>query len=279
MAAARSLHHISQGVAFIGVPTWASPLLLDLCLAVYDLTNDDDDEIRDLAASTASTLCSEDDQRDNQNAVPLVAGSRLAAYIVRRYRRDEHLVSTAMSRLTGADASRPEHLASVVTPEETHRQTSTLFAEEKQNLFLDPTREARLWSQVLLRMSQHAFSNTSVQHLTTWTMSELDLLIYKAGNENDGALGWTRKADMFAFGLRVIYAAEVLLALRQKRLLVTVTGSEIRRKLVKFLTVGRKTHVNMLWLQEVEKVIVRSLTKGARGLCITLGRVSMELDA
>jgi len=252
--------------------------LLDIALLAYDLLNDDEDEIRDLASETASRIVATAWQPAiEQMQIPLISSSKLAGYLIRRFRSLEHLAQAAISRMTSGNLRVAKTTISAPVSElidETGDIDSALFAEEKQNLFIDPAREARLWSQVLLRLSTRALPDETLHGLTDWTLYGIDALLVRADQEVDGALGWTRKTGVYEVGLQVIYAAEVLLDLRKRTKRVEIRGSVLRARLAQLLISFKRSGVNALWVDQLEKVLIRSITEGMRGS----GKILMAVE-
>lgn len=241
--------------------------LIGYCLAVYEMTIDDDDEVRDLGATVACNILSQVDESPTaKDLVPLVAGSRLAEFTTRRFHKSDYLANEALRRLTGGDlwGERSQTVSARLSA--ARKQDTALFVQEKQNLFIDEAREVRLSSHVLFNMSPRTLPDNVVHALTWWTITGLDELICTAEAEQDGALGWTRKSEVFTLGLQVIYAAEVLLYIRERSKKVPVLGSRIKAKLVKFVELGRESEVNALWLEQAESVLQRAMMRRVRQL-------------
>jgi len=244
----------------------SSDVMLDLHLVVYDQVNDDDDDIRDIAAHTVSFLL--DNSSAQTDMIPPFAGSCLSSTLVRRYKDSTHLARRAADRLRVGSLTVSDILLG-------ETKDSALFAEEKQNLFIDPAREAKTWSMILSNLSPHAFDDSTIKDLSDWTVSGLDALTTRISGGLDGPLGWTREPDIFVLGLRIIYASEVLIHLARQTRRAIVSASTIRAKLVTLLTAGRKSEVNMLWIGEIEKVINKSLDTGFTKLSVALRHVEL----
>ena len=265
MAAAQAVHWLVR-IQYSKITINQSDVMADLHLAVYDQINDDDDDIRDLAAHTASFLL--DNSPRQIDMVPLIAGSCLSSTLVRRYKDCTHLARRAADRL------RTDSLPVSATLSG-ENQDSALFAEEKQNLFIDPAREAKTWSVILSNLSSHAFDDSTIKDLSDWTVSGLDALTHRIRERYDGPLGWTRKPDIFVLGLRIIYASEVLIHFARETKRAIFSASAIRAKLVTLLSASRESQVNMLWIGEIEKVINKSLDTGFTKLSVALRHVEI----
>ncbi|KAJ5489742.1 hypothetical protein N7539_004632 [Penicillium diatomitis] len=195
-------------------------ILLEVYLVLYDLLNDDDEELRDIAASTASRIFSGSSISPSAALAlgPLNASETLSHFITDHYSDSMYLARRVLEYLTGQEphisGSDMQHrLTSVSVLMAQYRQEShVLFVEEKQNLFIDEVREVDLWCPVLLQLKRNAYPHTQTRHVATWASEGLEYLIevIKHDNEMDGLLGWTSKPEAFALIVRVISIASAL---------------------------------------------------------------------
>ncbi|TKA79768.1 hypothetical protein B0A49_02661 [Cryomyces minteri] len=242
------------------------PPLLDLYLVVYDALNDDDDEIRETAAKSATRiLASETKGSNSRDVVPLVASQKLLAFLTTSYRSSPKFCTYAVSRLTAGNVTadaRIQHVDTVLV--QAKKEDTALFAEEKRNLYIDEVREARIWSRVLKELSVKALPKPLVAKFAQWVSQGIATLTEAAQAEVDGALGWTSKPEVFALGMRVVYGADVLLdwTLRSKK--VPVRGSELRRALREFADVGSGAGLHEMWLDQAEKTLALSVVRRLR---------------
>lgn len=242
------------------------PLLLGLSFILHDLLNDDDDEIRDLAALATGALLRAQGQPQYTNTVPLLTDHHLATFFFSSrfsFSSDNastalistYLPSSLLRRLTNTPFPTPlftTPFASTFAAEA--KQDSSLFAREKQNLYQDAVLDAVLYSRVLAFLHPSFVSPSLRQNLKQWVLSALSHLAAKADAEIDGALGWSAKPEVFALGMRVLCAAEVVLRWERE------TGgweerSEIVRALGRFAEVGENREVHGLWMQRVDRVL------------------------
>ncbi|KAF2015270.1 HEAT repeat protein-like protein [Aaosphaeria arxii CBS 175.79] len=224
--------------------------ILGLSLVLYDLLNDDDDEVRDVAALTTSRLlASRGLQRHAQPAVPIIAAQRLATFLSSSYAGSNILCKEGLRRLTNSPSS--GHLFKVAFTDiltDERKEDDALFAQEKQNLFKDDTAEVATWTRVLKSLSSPATASLVVK-LRLWVVNALHVLEETANGEVDGALGWLSKPEVFVLVLRVICAAEV--ALKWDRF----GGTDIRKSLNSFLETAHKSDVHGLLIDRAEKVL------------------------
>lgn len=240
---------------------------------MYRLTNDDDEDVRNVAARTACSIIQAASQ-DNAalDLLPIPAGAKLVEIMTQRFNTSTDLAMVAMSALFSRGISATTILA------DANRQDTALFIQEKQNLFIDEAREARLWSHVLVNMSSKAVTQEAAQEMARWTMEGLDTLLTTLEANADGPLGWKRRPEIFVLGLKIIYAAEVLLVLRGRlRKLKGVNGSEIRKKLMALLKQGQEKEMHPLWLEQSQRVLERAIVRGAGSVARNLSAVPSRL--
>jgi hypothetical protein len=186
-------------------------------LALYDCLNDDDSDIREIAAKIFSEYVS-------KSLMPLAAQEGIAGLLLRDYASCSLLVWNVVSRMTGSLelVSRESHV--LEKPSDMFRAAinvdNTLFVEEDQNLFIDEVREVKFWSSVFKRL---LFQNskdskngdiftekTPVMALLSWTLDAIKAL--NGITQGDGILGWTSKPAAFSACMRTIICANTLLS-------------------------------------------------------------------
>lgn len=186
------------------------------------MLNDDDDEIRDMAASSASWVLSRSSASPGADVSlsPLNASGLLAEFIVTNYSQSPILGHRALLYLTGQEprisgSYEPKRLIPVSELIADYRKESTvLFEEEKQNLFIDDVREADIWSRALARLEPSAYKQSPVHEVSSWVHEGLVYLrsLVAPGTQPDGLLGWVSKPEIFTLGLRVIYIASAFIS-------------------------------------------------------------------
>lgn len=189
------------------------------------------------------------------DVVPLAANQRLVETIISHFETNEHAALTAISRTTGnaITKSYAKPVKQILT--EKSKQDMSLFIQEKQNLFMDETREARIWSHVAAHLQSEAFSEDLICNLATWVVEGLRVLTTEIENHPDTPLGWSRKPEVFVLGLQVIHAAELLLQLCDKTAVVSVSKKEVEESLYSFLAKGEQNGANVLWLLTMRDVL------------------------
>ncbi|KAF2862354.1 hypothetical protein K470DRAFT_269010 [Piedraia hortae CBS 480.64] len=117
---------------------------LTLALTLYDLLNDDDEEVRIAASRGASLLCGwekEGSSEDVGTLVPCIAAKELLEFILRQWGEMETLAQIAFER----------HFEKVDVGQE--GKADELFGKEKQNLYVDDALELEAWAGVLSRIA------------------------------------------------------------------------------------------------------------------------------
>ena len=195
---------------------------MQICLILYDLLNDDDDEVREIAASAASRLLpfEEGMSRTLVNQSPRAASEKLALFLGERFRHESYFASTVLKRMWFSSSSTEIRESAKqdigdcsvkVLLESLQKSSSALFEEERQNLYTDDVQEANIWSCVLKRIEppEEGYLNS----LGDWVLTALqDLSEYLNQKVSfDGPLGLTSRADTLALFLRVTELAGVML--------------------------------------------------------------------
>jgi hypothetical protein len=231
-----------------------SPLILGLSFILYDLLNDDDDEIRDQAARATGTLLRGQGLGSYTDTVPILTTHRLAAYLSSTFSHSGQLSQESIRRLTNTPGPTPLFRTPFAeTFKQDRKEDSSLFAQEKQNLYKDDTTDAILFSRLLLSLPPSTLSPFLREGLANWVTEGLRILTQTAGQEEDGALGWSTKAEVFTLGMRVFCAAEVVMnwgGAEREGILKALSG---------FFDRGCQTGVHGLWIERMEGVLGREV--------------------
>lgn len=272
-AAVQSLHALRSILTKVPSSKATRAVILGLSLVLYDLLNDDDDEIRDVAARTTGFLLRAQGYPSFKDTVPVLSSYRLALFLCRAFDSSSssghELATQALRRLTNPT---PERSPLFHTPfaqifAQERQEDTALFAQEKQNLYKDDVLDAMLWSRVLLRVSRSNVNATLRAGLAKWVADGLGVLRQTAGEEGDGALGWSSKAEVFTLGMRVIYGAEIVMGWGDVK-----ERGDVMVALGKFLQVARDSAVHGLWIERIETVTQREVLR-------MLSRVKVSMEA
>ncbi|KAK6208186.1 hypothetical protein LQW54_007094 [Pestalotiopsis sp. IQ-011] len=213
----------------------ASPAHLPWLLALYDYLNDDDEEIRDVAAAACAPIL-------GKPLVSIEAGERLLALLADLHGpNNDEFRAHAAGRLVGHQL---ESDSDEWTPAEAQlaralRFDDSLFVVEEQNLYVDEVREATRWRDAFFSSSSSPSQHQEA--LAAWTAAGLRTLSRIAEDHaDDGVLGWTSKPEVFAICARVAVAAAAL---------ARAGHDAVREELRAFVDRGGRTRVHGLLLQ------------------------------
>jgi hypothetical protein len=260
-AAAQSLCTLTHIWHLAPTAPATAPLLLALSLLLYDLLNDDDDEIRDLAAlATARLLRAQHPATTTTTTtttptVPLLTTHRLATYLSTAFHNNRALASEALRRLTHTPARTAlfgTPFAHLLAADRT--QDNALFATEKQNLYHDSALDAVVWARVLTHLSRDALSAPQRRSLAAWVADALRVLGDTAAGEADGALGWASKSEVFALLVGVLEAADVVVCVGE-----AAEQGRMRIALREFLDRAQGAEMHGLVLARGEGVLGKSV--------------------
>ena len=226
--------------------------LLQAALAVYDALNDDDDDIRNLVAEiTPWILAGSADSVPTDIAVPLIASQNLAAGLTSIF-DSQGLCKEAIRRLTGSAIQEPgpsQTVAELLA--DAQKENTSLFVVEKQNLFIDTVREARLWSQVASSLSTSTVPPPLAESLAAWVVKGIATFTTAQKENFDGPLGFSSKPQVFSLGMQLIYAAEVLLTWKRLKVRFSVKASHLRRMLFEWIEVGQSKGMHEMWTDAI----------------------------
>lgn len=251
------------GLMTLGVqPLRVGELFLEVYLLLYDMVNDDEEELRDLAAVTASLLLLGPTSRRPQSValVPTAVSFSLAEFLAENYANSSRLLRETIRRLLGHRRSESaltegDTFAHISTLFRCRKESSALFAEEKQNLFIDETREAQIWANVLSRLVVADTDISLINQVYSWVLDGLSSLTQLTRMKGiDGIFGWMSNPEDFAMGIRIIQAAKVLL-LKGDFWSQFFDSDTVRKELGGLLEAGRKERMHEYWLSILESTL------------------------
>jgi hypothetical protein len=212
-------------------------------------------EIRTLAAPVATRIITLGSEKKQADLAPLAANQGIAEFISSTFGNSDLAALSAISRATGnaVNTSFPDSVRQSLY--EKAKSDSSLFAQEKHNLFIDETREARIWSSVAARLDPSALPFRLQMNLCTWVTDGLDVLISESGKVPDAPLGWSRKAEVFVLGMQILYAAQLVLVLIKRGVEMPIDVSAIKWRLELFVKRGKQYGINVLWVQTAQEVL------------------------
>ncbi|KAJ2904611.1 hypothetical protein MKZ38_007590 [Zalerion maritima] len=230
LAAAKSL-----GSFFSCIQTCHSGAMLLPQLALYDAMNDDDVEVREVAALAAAPLV-------GGIFAPIEAATALLRDLLEKCGPLAEFKAQVANRIVGSMRLSSFQEANDWAPAANQLAQAmpadlSLFVIEEQNLYVDEVRETQRWTAVLDQLTFDA-QDPALEALQIWTSAGLDEIIRLARTEEDGPLGWTSKPSVFAICTCIILAAASLAKLP--------TGARLKAKLAAFRQVAEEKDVHGL---------------------------------
>lgn len=241
-------------------PSQTSPIFLELYVTLYDMLNDDDDELRDFAAPIASWVLSYSSSVFPDRTVDLAgipARESLVEFLSTNFNNQRGLFHHAVKRLMNSVIVSGERAPFV--PFETllgeHRKESTvLFEEERQNLFIDDICEIDIWSAVLKGMNRAVFDQETVGNLLVWASKGLECLdtLFTSSGEQDGAIGWTSKPEVFSLGVLLFSVTSLLIDTGEED---KDSGVNLSKALENLYVKGQSLALHPHWLSRIKSAI------------------------
>ena len=240
-----------------GLALLPGDLQVKYCLTVYDCLLDDDEDVRAIGSQVAVRIVKGlDVVTESDDVVPDVAAHMLTSYMRSTFSDSAILAFGCCRRILGQHVSPqmsyPERLLQRALQADT-----TLFGEEKQNLYLDEIKEAQLWSSVLNSTSKGACSRELVDTLNSWAMEGIECLTTKAEVEEDGALGWATNPEVLTLGMRVLCTIDVLLSWSAAHK-IDLDNSALIERLQRLASVGAQADLPGLWMQTIGELMTSS---------------------
>jgi hypothetical protein len=244
-------------------------VILGFALVLYDMLNDDDDEVRDEAAAVTSALLrSQRESSIAKNAVPMIAVQRLGRFFATSYSDSTDLCKEALRRLGGHTTNQGRIFGSFRAQlAEARRENTDLFVHEKQNLYKDESLDALFWADVLKSLSTRATRQHYVMDFKKWVLDGIAALSETASAERDGPLGWTTKPEVFVLGLRLLCAADALLAWNWEG------STEVKLALRNLGDICVQTEVNGVWLRRIERILEDVVSRALQRVYLSLSVV------
>ncbi|PCH00030.1 Armadillo-like helical [Penicillium occitanis (nom. inval.)] len=237
-----------------------TPVTLEIYLILYDMLNDDDDELRSLSAPIASWILSHSAIFPNQTVTlgALPASESLVEFISDNYPTQPVLFRHVVTRLMKETLTQKKHtdfISFETLFEDYSKESLALFEEEKQNLFIDDVREIDTWTKVFGRLDKSAYDKTTISKLKVWVSNGLKYLNDKvtssaAGGQPDDVLGWTSKPEVYTLGCLLFSVASLLIAISEKE-----EAGNFKRTLKNLYERGQMISLHPLWLDRIQGAI------------------------
>ncbi|RAO64566.1 uncharacterized protein BHQ10_000578 [Talaromyces amestolkiae] len=237
-----------------------TPDTLDIYLILYDMLNDDDDELRSLSAPIASWVLSHSAIFPNQAVTlgALPASESLVKFIIENYATQPALFQHVITRLmkeTLSQKKQTDFKSFETLFEDYSKESLALFEEEKQNLFIDEVREIDIWTKVLRHLDKSAYDQNTINKLAAWVSNGLTYLNNKVTSsavdgQEDDVLGWTSKPEVYTLGCLLFNVASLLIATSE----MEVAGS-FQRALTTLYEKGQMISLHSQWLDRIQATI------------------------
>ncbi|PYH62216.1 THADA/TRM732 family protein [Aspergillus niger CBS 101883] len=265
LAAVSSVTAFARILRPAGSPPRTDSVLLEIYLVLYDMLNDDDEELRDLAASTASWVlsCSSVSPTKAVALSPLNASELLSKFIAENYASSRLLCQRTMAYIADQEprlsCATPKFISFLGRLSELRKESTILFEEEKQNLFIDEVREVDVWSARLRQLSESSYNEDSLNALFSWASNGLSSLgeILAKEAEKDGLLGWASKPETFTLGVRLFSVAGAVISKDSaaSRLLGQGQVEVLKEKLQALLASGEASLLHDDWVSRIQDVL------------------------
>ena len=235
------------------------PCLLDVYIILYDILNDDDEGIREKGARIASwTLSSHIHPfpitSPSMSLSPAAARLQVLEFLKLNYTDSSALFEEGLSRLLGIErrkGSIPELLIPAkILLEVSMKDETSLFAEERQNMYTDIVQEVESWAHLIYALDSKAVSGCmALSSFQEWAVDGLATLTAAAEHCVDGPLGWTSNPQVFALGLQVVRSIGVI------NRHCSIDHVSIIRNLTRILRLGYRISLHWIWMDRVQRVL------------------------
>lgn len=181
---------------------------LPALMALYDVLNDDDDEVRHVGSAAARGLL-------GRSLVPIEAANALLKWLVQTFGNSPTFRAIVAARVTGANGTLDASVSWTSAERQLNKALAfddSLFIIEENNLFVDEAREARRWSTVL-KLLPRSSADKSMLQLDRWLVDGLKSLQNLIEQKDDGPLGWASTPGVFAVCARLLSSSTSLLSM------------------------------------------------------------------
>ncbi|EXJ89201.1 hypothetical protein A1O3_02267 [Capronia epimyces CBS 606.96] len=287
LSAARALSRYagsSKGLQGLGS---THEITLRLLLVLYDLLNDDDEEVRfEAVQATREFQLRRSPAMENLGLCAFAARELLLNEINQRYLGTEALSYAAITKLmkVGQNGEGPVDMDVITAPFQTPVASSLrvifkgkddLFAEERQNLYIDDLREINVWTQILYLGGLRFLTPEQTEEAIQWTLEGVKQILrilqmeqrsstLASNSEQHDAeemdkdstfshpLGATYDHEIMVVFLRVVSLARILLADG----ISTVVFDDLREQLERVRVKCLDAQVNEVLLGAVNLALV-----------------------
>jgi hypothetical protein len=199
-----------------------------LIIVLHEFLNDDDEEIRDIAAEIVSKYLAP------TSLTHLSAVSQLQWILQNELAGSKNAIGMGLLKLCDACQSpfpalrllrkdswwTKDNCDSTQLDIETFSvskqlqsalaEKTELFEVEKQNLYLDECQEARFWQEVLSHSRLAQINPATIEAFSRHVLKGVNTLLQEIDERRDSPLDWTSDEKVFVIGFRLLSAAKVL---------------------------------------------------------------------
>ncbi|KIV81025.1 hypothetical protein PV11_08478 [Exophiala sideris] len=268
LSAAKALSTFSGSMGLLHDDGWGQRTRLDLLLVLYDLLNDDDEDVRSEAVSAAANVY----LTQTLGLCALAAREKLLQELCLQYGQTELLAEAALLKVmqVGQESNGSlcnNELSGLFETSVTSRMSgilkskNDLFAEEKQNLYIDDVREIKSWTTVLSQSAFRSLSQQQVHAAVNWTLVGLDQTLMSLQDSSllVHPLGVTYDHELLVVFLQVVCLAGILLGGHQVANPETLTL--VMQKLEQMESVLANADGNVILIDAVTSALTRRLSE------------------
>lgn len=171
---------------------------------MYDILNDDDDEVRDVGAAAAKHIL-------GHSLVPIEAATSLLTWLSQTFKASTAFRDIAAARIVGHHGLLHAENGWIGAEDQLDAALAfddSLFAIEETNLFIDEVREAQRWRKVFEALDW-AQTEVPISKLNEWLARGL-IRLQRMMDEKDGSLGWASDPHVFAICARLLLGSSAL---------------------------------------------------------------------
>ncbi|KAH7348481.1 HEAT repeat protein-like protein [Rhexocercosporidium sp. MPI-PUGE-AT-0058] len=209
-----------------------SEYLIPSLFGLHTILNDDDSDIRLLASRAISIIL-------RKQIVPQAATPAFADHLLGYYANSVLFIKYVVCKMTGTPTEYldkgPKNTFALQSVGDQYNEASvgnsSLFAQEKQNLWLDEVQEAKVWSGVFSKLRAPIFGINCLDKPLHPVMSELILwvkksiiVLKKSSSSPDNSLGWTTKPEVFGVLMRTITTINTTVNYLEEHFLPAIEG-------------------------------------------------------
>ncbi|KMP05614.1 hypothetical protein CIRG_05295 [Coccidioides immitis RMSCC 2394] len=251
-----------------------SASFIEIYFLLYDMLNDDDEELRDASTHIASNFFSD---LLPTPELPLTTNVTLARFVTQFFPISHKVFEGALFRFMGNRGDKVSFTPIRDQLNELQKESTVLFLEEKQNLYIDEVREIEIWSSVLAQLDHSGPPTDLGLKFVSWVcegLSELREELRK--KQARGILGWMSGPDALAMSMRLIHGAKVLLATNAFGCPAYKT-STIHDTLQDMLEIGESAGIYEPWIAAVENALNQKSTSYGSSLQASFNAVRTSL--